>query len=100
MKIKFRSFDIGNDLLIIITGGDEHIGAISLYDKDSFSTMTKKGHKDNVLTELVAKMVYNRLKKDVAVICGIHIDNASKDDIKKIIDNTKKETIEWLENRD
>ena len=87
---------IGDDYLIIITGGDIHIGAISLYEKNSFATIKKGGHKDDIITKIVAKKIYKKLKKDVIILCGIHFDNITKDKISKIIKKTKKETKEWI----
>ncbi len=96
MKIKFKSLQIGDDYLIIITGGDAHIGAISLYEKNSFLTIKKVSHMDDVVTKMVAKKIYKKLNKDVTVLCGIHFDNITKNKISKIIKKTKKETKKWI----
>ena len=80
---------IGEDILILITGGKEHIGGVSLVENNSFSNMYKKNHKDNVISDMVAPFIYDSLKKDILVICGIHIDDATPDDIDTLINNAK-----------
>ncbi len=92
MKIKFKSIKIGNDFLIIITGGKEHLGAVTF----DFKTITKKSHKDDVITKMVFKMIHKKLNKNVMVVCGIHKDNATKNDINKIIKKVKRRTKKWI----
>ena len=99
MKIKFKTLNIGSDLLLIITGGKKHIGSISLYKNNNLSTIERNNHKDSVISDMVTKMIYDKLKINVVVICGIHKDNATKKDIKKIINQTRKETKRWIRNR-
>jgi hypothetical protein len=96
MKIKFKSYYIGDDILILITGGKEHIGAVSFCDCDSFSTILKKGHKDDVISKMVAKKIYKKLQLDVVVICGIHFDNISKSQIEEIVKQVKRRTKKWI----
>jgi hypothetical protein len=97
MKIKFKTLNIGGDLLLIITGGKEHIGAITLCENNKLSTIEKANHKDSIISSMVSKMIYDKLKINIVVICGIHKDNATKKDIKKIINQTKKEAKKWIE---
>jgi hypothetical protein len=99
MKIKFKTLNIGGDLLLIITGGKEHIGAITLCENNKLSTIEKVNHKDSVISDMVSKMIYDKLKINVIVICGIHKDNATKKDIKKIIYKSKKITKQWIKDR-
>ena len=88
--------NIGEDLLIIITGGDEHIGGISLAENNSFSTIAKTGHKDDIISNMAASLIYERLKKDTAVICGIHLDNATAEEIDIVVNNAQRCVEEFL----
>lgn len=88
--ITLTYFFIGEDLLIIITGGDKHIGGVSLVENNSFSMIRKKNHKDNIVSDMVAPLIYNTLKKDTLVICGIHINNATPQEIDILINNAQK----------
>jgi hypothetical protein len=87
---------IGDDLLVIITGGDEHIGGVSLLENNSFSTISKKDHKDTIISKMVAPTIYDAIKKDVLVVCGIHLDDATKEDIDILIENTQQCVEEFL----
>ena len=89
-KVYLKHEYIGDDLLIIITGGEKHIGSVSLITEDSLQTISKKNHKDHELSNRVAKLIYDKMGKDTIVICGIHIPNATKEDIDLIIKNTNK----------
>jgi len=99
MKIKFKTLAIGSDLLLIITGGKEHIGSVSLYENNKLSTIEKNNHKDSVISDMVAKKIYDKLKINVVVICGIHKDNATKKDINNIIYKSKEITKRWIKGR-
>lgn len=95
-EVHLRHFEIGNDCLIIITGGDEHIGAVSLLENGHLSTIGKKGHKDDIISNMVISTIYDSLKKDVAVLCGIHIDDATKEEIGTITQNVQSCVEEFL----
>ena len=88
-KIYLKSIKIGDDFLIIITGGDEHIGGVSLIDANLLSSIKKTNHKDDIVSNIVAPIIYKKLNKDTLVICGIHLDNATKDDINILVENAK-----------
>ena len=96
-KITLRTLKIGGDFLLILTGGKEHIGAISLYENNKLSTILKKNHKDNIISDMLSKVIYDELNIEVVIICGIHIDNATKTDINIIISNSKEIIKQWIE---
>ncbi|MDQ1326652.1 MAG: gallate decarboxylase subunit [Campylobacterota bacterium] len=91
-KIVLTSQAIGNDLLVIITGGEEeHIGSVTLkQEKESFQTISKKGHKDYMVSERMTGIIYDKIRKDVLVICGIHIEDATKEEIDILVNNAQK----------
>ncbi|SFZ99032.1 Conserved protein [hydrothermal vent metagenome] len=88
-KVFLRSYDVGQDKLLIITGGEEeHIGAASLKEKDlPISTLKKKGHKEHHISEAIAQRIYDCIERDLLVVCGIHIDNATAKEIDILVDN-------------
>jgi len=89
--VRLESYDIGKDMLIVITGGEEdHIGSATLIEtKGHLQTMIKKGHQDHVVSEKMANIIYDTIGKDLLVVCGIHIDDASKEEIDVLIDNAQ-----------
>ena len=90
-SVRLESYNIGKDMLIVITGGEEdHIGAASLIEeKDHVQTIIKKGHQDHVISEKMANIIYDTIGKDLLVVCGIHIDDASKEEINILMDNAQ-----------
>ncbi|MBU1667139.1 hypothetical protein KKC13_01900 [bacterium] len=88
-RVNLQHLAIGQDILVIITGGKEHIGGLSLAENDSCSTLSKKGHKESLITKSVAPMIQSTLNRDVLVVCGIHIDNATANEIKILVTNTQ-----------
>ncbi len=89
-QVTMACIRIGEDLLVIITGGDEHIGSVSLSDVSGCSTLVKKGHRESLITELIAQRIQKFFKQDVLVVCGIHIDNANAREISVLLENTKR----------
>jgi len=85
------SHKIGKDRLVIITGGEEkHIGSATLIEEQGrLQTISKRGHKDHIVSEKMANIIYDKIGKDLLVVCGIHIDNASKEEIDILMDNTQ-----------
>ncbi|AEF96768.1 prenylated flavin chaperone LpdD [Methanotorris igneus] len=85
-----KHIKVGDDLVVIIGGGEkEHIGSVSLMD-GKLKTINRDNHKDYVISEYAAKLIYEKIKKPVLVICGIHIDNAKKEEIDILVNNAKK----------
>ncbi|MGL1956130.1 MAG: hypothetical protein OCD00_02265 [Colwellia sp.] len=94
--ITLQAILVGNDYTIIIAGGERpHIGASALAQprpslenpkqwSASTSVMCVLGHKEDLLAHHVAQTLASQLKCIVSVNCGIHMDNASKAQIKTI----------------
>ncbi len=81
---------VGNDLLIIIRGGKEHIGSITAcFDNErSINNIVRKGHKDDVISKQAAINLRNRYGLNTVVLCGIHIDNADDSEISILVNNS------------
>lgn len=90
----------GNDMNLIITGGDKpHIGTIALGIPSEYggivSTNTVAGHKETELAFKAAKKISEKRKIVVSVSCGIHKDNISLEEI-HIFENLTNEIINEL----
>jgi hypothetical protein len=97
-KVILYAITSGNDLTVIIEGGEKpHIGSVviacpdkSKSKKVNYTIWTNAGHKDDVVaedaaTELMKSLNFN---KNVVVIVGLHIDNATRDDIDRLVKNS------------
>jgi hypothetical protein len=91
--VDFTSVAMGNDLCVVIAGGElPHLGAVavaqarpSLQDKTKLSATTSVitllGHKEDVVATRVAHALAARLNKNVVVCCGIHVDDIRPDEL-------------------
>ncbi len=94
----------GEDLIVIITGGKKHIGAISLSYSDKTkdrltATLPVSGHKEDFITPDIAAEITNATGKTTAVIAGMHWDSLEKQELSLIIDKLselKLKIIEYL----
>ena len=86
---------MGNDLVVRISNQDAHIGAVAIGDYDheheraSVSVVTRLGHKDDTLAKEAAYLLSKSTRGPVCVIAGVHLDNITKEEIDKILANTK-----------
>lgn len=94
IKINMKAIASGEDLCVIIAGGDRpHIGCVtlsvprpSLDDPSAISATTSVlnlvGHKDDEVARYVSHEVSSRLNKNVVVACGIHVDDITAEKIR------------------
>ncbi len=87
----------GVDLCVSLYGGDKgHIGAVALAQprpsltdptqlSASTSVVTVCGHKEDGLAYDVAESLAQKINGIVTVSCGIHMDNASQQQIQQIV---------------
>lgn len=82
---------IGEDYLLTLTGGEEHVGAVAvgLFDEKSqrasSSVITMPGHREEYLALDGAKQVSRATRKTSVFVVGIHQDNISLEEIKDIV---------------
>ncbi|WP_372378085.1 hypothetical protein ACBZ91_01550 [Vibrio natriegens] len=94
--IELLALSVGNDLVIIVAGGDKaHIGAsalsqprTSLENPDKISASTSVicvlGHKEDLLAHHISQTLSSAFNCVVNVTCGIHINDADNSKIKII----------------
>ncbi|MGN0352937.1 MAG: hypothetical protein ACI4ES_14905 [Roseburia sp.] len=93
-KIKGQAVLSGTDMTFIFAGGQlHHIGAVSIchYSKEEqkviLDTVVMKGHKDHFLSKKIAEDCAHRFHNVVCVTVGIHVDNATNDEIELLSRN-------------
>jgi len=88
---------VGDDILIVLTGGRAHIGAVAIAQprpsiknakkiSSTSSVFTHIGHKEDVPARTMSEEISKRLNKRVTVAAGIHWDGLKKKDIELIIE--------------
>jgi hypothetical protein len=87
---------LGPDICVIVTGGQRpHIGAVSMSVARrslrgdgtvaaSTSNLTLTGHKDDVVARELSETLTLQTGQNVVVICGIHIDQITAQEIETV----------------
>lgn len=90
-KVWLDLISAGDDLVVYIGGGDKpHLGAMSIYtDSGSPFTLSLIKHKDYLISHKAAKIIFKETGRKTVVIVGIHIENASKEDIDRLVKNAE-----------
>lgn len=87
ITLSAKVLDVGEDLLIILTGGRAHIGAVSLANsKNEAKTVSLDTHKEDIITQKVASHLREKTDKNICVVAGIHFDDISKKQIEIVLD--------------
>ena len=90
-KVFLEKHEIDDDLIYILGGGEKsHIGGIVICEPGKDSKVIKlEGHYDYMVLEPIALEASEKYNKKVVAIGGIHVDNATKDEIELLIKNCK-----------
>jgi len=100
-QVKLESQKIGEDLLVVLTGGEKpHCGAVALALPSkitSCSVISVPEHKDGDIAKPLAEKIAKKTGKKVVLVAGIHVDNATPNDIRTLIANSEKEVDKFLE---
>jgi len=94
-RVNITVTSMGSDLVVRIYNQNAHIGAVAIGDYDyeheraSVSVITRLGHKDDALAGEAAYLLSKSIRRPVCVIAGVHLDNITKEEIDKILANTK-----------
>lgn len=99
---------IGSDHVFILTGGDEHIGAVATATWEAVACRQARrtpvlvhldelaGHREGPLAAYCAQMAAFVLGGTVTVVAGIHIHAATSCDIEAIVEQAKRMMKEKL----
>jgi hypothetical protein len=90
-KVWFEIKPLGDDLLIILGGGEQsHIGAMVICEPGQPSQVIKvQGHYDYIVVQPLAEHACQKYHKRVVALGGIHIENATKVEIERVVQNCK-----------
>ncbi|MHA0858001.1 prenylated flavin chaperone LpdD [Paenibacillus sp. CMAA1364] len=87
--IQLKEIHVGRDVMLIITGGDAHIGAVSTAyptpEGIDIQTSNIPGHKEYTITEALAQQAVEVLNRTVTVSAGIHYDDLTTAEIDAIV---------------
>jgi hypothetical protein len=98
--IELTVTDVGRDLLLLITGGERHIGAASTAylhgERVEVLTSAVPHHKEHTISESIAVRVAQTLRKTVTVVMGIHYDDLTKEGIMEVVEIVNYKVEQYL----
>jgi gallate decarboxylase subunit D len=92
----------GEDLIVKIYNENAHLGAVgvsefdSRSDRCSTSVVTLLGHKDDGIASAAASLICKTTRRNTCVIAGIHLDDITGSEIKKIVANANALVSDYL----
>ncbi len=91
-KVWLKELKQGKDIILLLGGGERpHIGSVVLCEPGKKPrTLNRKWHFDWMVAKPIAKRICKKRGKPVVCIAGIHIDNATKEEIELLKENCKK----------
>jgi gallate decarboxylase subunit D len=86
-EITARIIPMGNDLLVLLSGGQSHIGAVAVShgEEEDSSVISIPGHREDGPAKGMAEALHEALGKNVTVVAGMHWDNLTKEGIETVL---------------
>jgi len=90
-KVFLEKKDLSDDLVYILGGGEKsHIGGAVICKPGQKPHVLSIGtHHDYIVLTTIAKRACKKYNKTVVAVGGIHIDNATKEEIGILVKNCK-----------
>ena len=88
LSVTLRAVRQGQDLQVICSGGEAHIGAVALEVADGKKTdglLALSGHREDKLAARMARRLADELNCVVCVTAGIHFDSITKEEIERVL---------------
>lgn len=83
--------------VLFVGGCLPHIGAVTILAPNGDKTAVQfPSHKDQAISDYVSDAIFRRWGGPVTVAAGVHYDNATKEQIRQIMDGTAEMTEEIL----
>ena len=83
---------IGADVVFFLGGGERsHIGGVVIAEPGKkVKAIRLTGHYDDIVLQPIAEAACKKYKTKVVAVGGVHVDNATKDEIDLLVENCKK----------
>jgi len=88
-KVWLNQKRIGDNLLFILGGGEKsHIGGVVICEPGKTAQVIRlEGHFDDVVLKPIAEAACRKYKTTVVAVGGVHVDNATKEEINILVKN-------------
>jgi hypothetical protein len=83
---------IGDDLVFFLGGGERsHVGGVVIAEPEKkVKAIRLTGHYDDIVLKPIAEAASKKYKVKVVAVGGVHVDNATKEEIDLLVENCKK----------
>ena len=90
-KVFLEQKKIGDDLVYILGGGEKsHIGGVIICEPNKSANVIRlEGHYDDIVLKPIAEEACKKYKTKVVAIGGVHVDDATKEEIDKLVENCR-----------
>ena len=89
LTVSLSATRLGPDLLVVLSGGAAHIGAVGAGNTcsglASSSVITMPGHRDDRIAKEAAERLSKSFRCNCVVVAGIHYDHISPEEINDIM---------------
>lgn len=95
--LNYEITQVGQDFLILLTGGDAHIGCTAIGDDGRLCVYTPKSHRDDALAIPLAKKVSETFHCVCTVVAGFHLDDINREEIQTVMANAEMGMIQVMD---
>jgi ribosomal protein L24 len=90
-KVFLEKHILDDDLVYILGGGEKsHVGGVVVCEPYKNPEIMKfEGHYDYLVLQPIAEEACKKYNKKVIAVGGVHVDNASKEEIDILVNNCK-----------
>lgn len=90
-KVWLKQEKIGDNLLFILGGGQKsHIGGVVICEPGKAAHAIRlEGHFDDIVLKPIAETACKKYNTKVVAVGGVHVDNASKQEIDLLVENCR-----------
>ena len=91
-KVWLKRQDIGTDIVFFLGGGEKsHVGGVVICEPGKRAHAVRlTGHYDDIVLQPIAEAACKKYKTKVVAVGGVHVDNATKQEINLLVENCKK----------
>jgi hypothetical protein len=99
IHLNLDAYFMGEDLVVLVYGGDRpHLGTITAGARlEPLRTVQLQNHKEFYVTEEISVLLRKNFPGNFAVLCGTHLDDITKEELKCIPDLCVKMGEELME---
>lgn len=91
-RVWLKRIDHGDGTVLLLGGGERtHVGSVVLCEPGKKAMkVSGEGHLDWMVAEPIAEKHAKKTGKSTVCVAGIHVNDASKEEIEKLKDNCRK----------